>query len=270
MSVADVPRNLRLLCSYGRSVSDICRRAGINRHQFERYLTGRSTPSLRSLRRICDFFGLEDHEIFLDHAPFASLVRVRPPRLQPGRDHLGDVTASLADGFDLQAAQRYVGFYHLYFQPDRLVPEIHRSLMRVSLADRCLVTRTIERYPGGAAGLPPAVKYRGVLLLRGTKLIVIESQINASDSTFFTIVDGTGYSELTYLSGISLGIAPDGSRTTYSLRIVWHYLGTEIRIRERLGQCGQLPLDSPELGTYLRHCVENDLTVGDPAFVPRA
>ena len=238
MSVADFPQNLRLLCSYGRSVSDVCRRAGINRHQFERYLTGAATPSLRTLRRICDFFGLEDHEIFLDRAPFA--------------------------------AQRYVGFYHLYYQPDRLVPEIHRCLMRIALSDRCLVTKTLERYPKGSAGLPSAVKYSGVLLLRGNKLIVMERQVNASDSTFFSIVDGTGYSELTYLSGISLGISPDGSRTTYSLRIVWHYLGTEISIRRRLAQCGQIPLDSPELGFYLRHCIENDLTVGDPAFMPRA
>ncbi|MGC1426952.1 MAG: helix-turn-helix transcriptional regulator, partial [Albidovulum sp.] len=49
--------NIRLLCSYGQSVSDICRRAGFNRQQFNKYINGHAQPSLATLRRICDFFG---------------------------------------------------------------------------------------------------------------------------------------------------------------------------------------------------------------------
>ena len=270
MAVEHLSANLRLLCSYGRSVSDICRRAGINRHQFERYLVGTTSPSMHTLRRICDFFGLEDHELLLDQRAFAELVRIRPPRLQRTRDRLAEFMSALADDLDLAAARRYVGFYHLYFQPDRLVPEVHRCLMRVTLADRCLVSKTLERYPTGAAGLPSAVKYTGIVLPRGNNLIAMDRQINSSDSVFFSVLYGTGYSELTYLSGIVLGISPDASRTTYSLRTVWHFLGTDIRIRERLAQCGQIPLDAPELGAYLRHCIQNDLGAGDPAFMPRA
>ena len=33
---SDLAANLRLLCSYGRSVSDVCRRLGINRQQLIR------------------------------------------------------------------------------------------------------------------------------------------------------------------------------------------------------------------------------------------
>lgn len=34
-------RNLRLLCSYYKSIAEVCRRLEINRAQFNRYLSGR-------------------------------------------------------------------------------------------------------------------------------------------------------------------------------------------------------------------------------------
>jgi transcriptional regulator with XRE-family HTH domain len=270
MSVQDLPNNLRLLCGYGRSVSDICRRAGINRHQFERYLGGTTTPSMHTLRRICDFFGLEDHELLLDHRTFSELVRMRPPRLQRTLDRNAAFMEALAGEPDLPTSQRYVGFYHLYFQPDRQIHEIHRCLMRVKLIDRTLISKTLERYPRGAAGLPSAVKYTGIILPHHGRLIAMDRQVNSQNSVFFSILYSSAYSELTYLSGLVMGVTPDASETTYCLRTVWHYLGTEVDLRHRLAQCGQLPFNSPEISEYLRYCISNDLGAGDDAFTPRA
>jgi transcriptional regulator with XRE-family HTH domain len=270
MQPDNIASNLRLLCSYGRSVSDVCRRAGINRHQFERYLSGSSTPSLRTLRRICDFFGLEDHEILLDRQTFAELVRVRPPRLQRTLDRNAAFMEALAGEPDLTTAQRYVGYYHLYAQPDRRNREIHRVLMRVQLIDRTLVTKTLERYPRGAAGLPHTVKYSGILLPHHKRLIAMDRLATNRDSLFFSIMYSTPYSELTYLSGLVMGVTPDASETTYCLRTVWHYLGREVDLRHRVRQCGQLPFDSPEINEYLRYCISNELGDGDEAFMPRA
>jgi transcriptional regulator with XRE-family HTH domain len=270
MAVQDLSSNLKLLCSYGRSVSDVCRRASINRHQFERYLSGASSPSMQTLRRICDFFGLEDHEILLDHRTFSGLVRMRPPRLQRTLDRNALFMETLAGEPDLATSQRYVGFYHLYFQPDRQIDEIHRCLMRVQLIDRTLISKTLERYPRGAAGLPSAVKYTGIVMPHHNRLIAMDRQVNSRDSVFFSILYGTAYSELTYLSGLVMGVTPDASETTYCLRTVWHYLGREVDLRHRLRQCGQLPLDSPEISEYLRYCISNDINEGDEAFMPRA
>src|SRR5689334_21834632 len=120
----DLGSNLRLLCSYGKSISQICRQAGINRHQLQRYLKGSSEPSLNTLRRICDFFGLDEHEILLPHDAFAALIKVRPPRLQQTRNPILDYMTGFIDAQDLTIARHYEGFYHVYFQPNRLVPEI--------------------------------------------------------------------------------------------------------------------------------------------------
>lgn len=59
--------NLRLLAKQYRSISDLSRQLGINRTQFNRYLSGESFPRPDVLERICDFFDV-DARILLESA----------------------------------------------------------------------------------------------------------------------------------------------------------------------------------------------------------
>jgi transcriptional regulator with XRE-family HTH domain len=52
-------RNLRLLSAPYASVAALCRELGINRTQFNRYLSGESFPRPDVLHRICLFFGVD-------------------------------------------------------------------------------------------------------------------------------------------------------------------------------------------------------------------
>lgn len=51
--------NLRQLSGQFRSVAGLCRELGINRTQFNRYLSGESFPRPDVLHRICSFFGVD-------------------------------------------------------------------------------------------------------------------------------------------------------------------------------------------------------------------
>lgn len=51
--------NLRRLCLQFKSVSGVCRDLGINRTQFNRYLSGESFPRPDVLHRICTFFDVD-------------------------------------------------------------------------------------------------------------------------------------------------------------------------------------------------------------------
>ena len=70
--------NLKLAVSYYPSVSEMCRKLGINRQQFMKYLAGTSFPSRHNLRRICDFFGIDEYEALMPHDQFRNIVRLRP------------------------------------------------------------------------------------------------------------------------------------------------------------------------------------------------
>lgn len=265
----DLSPNLRLLCSYGKSISAVCRQAGINRHQLQRYLRGTSEPSLSTLRRLCDFFGLEEHEILLPHSAFAELIRVRPPKLQQTRDRISEYIGGFVDAQDLSVARHYVGYYHVYFQPDRLLPQIHRALTHISLRDGCLLTKTLERYPKGSAGLPPVVKYQGIAFPNGTTLSTIESRPTARASTFYCVLYGVDSDTLTMLSGLYMGVSPDSSRSIYCIRTCWQYLGKEIDLRQHIGMLGQLPSDDQSISPYIRHCIQNEFAGEEQAFSPR-
>lgn len=268
MSSKDLGPNLRLLCSYGRSISAICRQARINRHQLQRYLNGSAAPSLHTLRRLCDFFGVEEHEILLPEREFAALVKVRPPQLARSRDRISEYMAGFIEAQDLKLAARYVGYYHGYFQTNRQVPEVQRVLIRIALEDNCLVTKTMEFYPSGTAGLPRVVKYEGIAYPSRSTLTMIERRPNEIMSTFFTILYGASEGELTYMSGLVTGVAPDTSRDIYALRTCWRYLGRDIDVRAALRACGQFPRDSDEIGKYVLYCTTNELNPGDEFFTP--
>lgn len=268
MSSSDLGPNLRLLCSYGRSISAVCRQAKINRHQLQRYLAGSAFPSMHTLRRLSDFFGVEEHEILLPHAQFAALVRVRPPQLALSRDRAADFMSAFTDGQDIESATRYEGYYHSYYQPNMQVPEIHRVLTRLRLEDRCLVTKTVEIFRDGVAGLPRVVKYEGIAFLSNSALTILERRERDPTSTFFTILYGTDAAELTFLSGLALGVAPELKRDIYSLRTCWRYLGREIDVRARLRECGQFSVNSNEISKYVRYCVNNKVGSGEEMFSP--
>lgn len=59
--------NLRRLCNSTTSIADICRDTGINRQQFNKYLAGRSVPSARVLRKICQRLGVSETVLLGNH-----------------------------------------------------------------------------------------------------------------------------------------------------------------------------------------------------------
>jgi transcriptional regulator with XRE-family HTH domain len=150
MAITDFAQNLKLLCGYGKSITDICLNAGINRPQFNKYLSGKRQPSLQTLRKICDYFGIDDHEIFLDHESFSSLIRVRPPVLGQETDLLytfvdkyGRIPQHAHSEFD-----KYVGFYHAFYQPNKQSGTILCNLFTIYKRDNCLTSAPMEQTSG--------------------------------------------------------------------------------------------------------------------------
>lgn len=92
--------NLRILAAGYASISDLARQLGINRTQFNRYLSGESFPRPDVLSRICSFFGV-DARVLLQ--PVGEIGNTQDPIANPFlRDYLGtgsrDVPADLFPG----------------------------------------------------------------------------------------------------------------------------------------------------------------------------
>jgi transcriptional regulator with XRE-family HTH domain len=265
--------NLRLLCGYSRSITEVCRQAGLNRQQFTKYLSGASLPSLHSLRRICDFFGVEDHEILLEPAAFRELIRLRPPRLgaavEPAPDSADRFLGGLAAGHDDAAARMLIGYYFLYLRDDRRAPMISRSLVRMTAAPRGLALKALDFIPGGTSTLPSCVKYAGSAFVADGRVHVMARECVIGKSIWFASYYLTDFTRRPYLSGLSLGVEPDPRGEIIAMRSVLEYLGTRIDIRRELRRCGQIPAASPEIDAIIRSATDNDLRIGEVVLTPR-
>lgn len=72
--------NLRHLCRHGDSISELCRQIGVNRTQFNRYLTGTAFPRPDVLFRICHHFKVDANILLhrLDDPPPPAMTQPKP------------------------------------------------------------------------------------------------------------------------------------------------------------------------------------------------
>ena len=118
-------KNLRSLCADIGSIAQVCRDIGINRQQFNRYLTGSGMPSAHNLRRIARHFNINESDF--DAEP--DVFRINRSRLKFTSNKS---PARLVSGlFDEQAGllRRYLGFYHGHFITPTWEDKIMRTLI---------------------------------------------------------------------------------------------------------------------------------------------
>lgn len=234
----DFARNLRRLCAAERSISEVCRRVGINRQQFNRYLTGASRPSAWNTERICLHFGLHEHELLLPHEEFERLFRsrrARPVEARPA-DRLDRLLRATFPG-ERRQLMRYTGYYHFYFRtptwPDRLVC----GVSRIHEHDGLFFTKAVMRDLNRQDGTRYHSKYEGLVALRHDLLFVVETQTLAQDVVVETVLHAPRRSDGTLLRGHTFGIS-NPTREPYLRPIVWRYLGRVIDLRAALRATG--------------------------------
>lgn len=273
MPATDLAQNLKMLCGYSRSITELCRRAGFNRQQFTKYLSGAGQPSLRSLRRICDFFGVEEHEILMEPQAFRDLVRLRPPRLTPEPSPVFDPALQLmmqmGGCHDAEMAENLIGYHFLYQRDDRRNAMISRSLVHFGPAPRGLAAKALDIMQGGPTLLPTCVKYAGSAFVLDGRLHVMVRECRFGKAIWYASLYLTGFDRNPYLSGLSMGVEPDSRGEIIALRTVLESIGRKINVRAATRRCGQIRDTSPEFDDIVRHYTRNDQRDGDAVFASR-
>ena len=266
-----IAANLRKLCSLHPSVAEVSRRLGINRQQLNKYLSGDSFPSLRNLRRITDFFGVDEFEILLPPAEFAASVLPRSAgaKPQPTAGMAGFLPAP-SEGSQMFLAP-YCGYYHVYFCTPVWSNHVVRALTRIYQQDGRTATRSIERIRDGRSGRTagPVQKFRGIVAQVVDRLCILEYETFVEELLSMTFLYPSHRHALRYLTGVITSIASGGSRQPFASRIVYEYLGRKIDARAVLGACGLFPFESESITEEIRSRVGNDIAPGEGVLFPR-
>lgn len=233
--------NLKLLCSHYRSIAEVCRKLGLNRAQFNKYLGGQSRPTPYNLKRICDFFGVEEYELGLPAEQFARLIGARsggaaPPvqdplleLLRPLREH----AVSLA---------RYCGYYFEYANCMSVPGRILVSLVHLREERGSYLFERQERQERTAEDWVRC-RYLGAAFYLQDRLFLIDYESLTGNEMSQTILIPSFKSRITRLNGLKTGVSSGDRRTPACTRVVWDYLGTEIN---RVNAYRQVMLYSPD------------------------
>lgn len=215
--------NLRQLSSSYPSISDLSRRLGINRTQFNRYLSGESFPRPDVLARICAFFDVD------------ARVLLEPVDQINGRSD--PLSNSFLDGF-IRLATRDIpnklfpsGFYRFsrrsFTQSDRYVlGTVHARRIGAHTFIRGYEPRRTARVQDVPAH-PRAREFRGLVLKQDDGVLIVVSRRNAVTFSFNSLRRIAAFGGSFWLGHVTrIGPEPDAApRVT---RMVYEFLGTRI------------------------------------------
>lgn len=249
--------NLRELSKSAGSISALCRDLGVNRTQFNRYLTGESFPRPDVLFRICQYFGV-DARIILE--PLADIL--------PGEQSLlghPEIKDFLSAGVPLLTEQQFPsGFYHFVRKSFLHEDQFVRGLIYVYRKDDAVFLRGLEAKTAmteqGLPTDPRTREFRGLLLAAEGGVAALVSRRNSLSASFNFLAQVTSFQNNQWV-GYSVRTAREsvvGSRTS---RAVYEHLGRNtaqiLAVARQSGFCS-----ANDLVPYQR----SHLRIGEPFY----
>jgi transcriptional regulator with XRE-family HTH domain len=234
--------NLRALAADYTSISELSRRLGINRTQFNRYLAGESFPRPDVLARMCSFFDV-DARVLLE--PVAEIGKGQDPINNPFlRDYVG------VGAQDVSENMFPSGFYRFsrasFVSADVFVLGlVHIRRQGANTFLRGFETKEAMR----SQDLPTqaeAREFRGIVLQQEDGLALIVSRRNAMTCSFNYLSRVASF-ENNFWQGYITRTIPDATGDKRVTRLAYEHLGTDLKdvlpIARSNGFCkaGELP-----------------------------
>ncbi len=248
-TVANFVANLKFVCSYHSSISDICRKLPINRQQFMKYISGSSFPSRFSLRKLCDFFGFDEHEMLMPHDQFRNIVRLK--RIDRGLDlQIPKEIVNLLLKMQRQKnnLSRFVGYYYQYYNSFSRSDCVLRSLVLIYNWNDYTFYKRLERLKfQNDLTVPDVYKYTGILANVGDRLHFMDQECITEHELSHTIVYPSYRNRITTLTGVTMGVSGSDKRVISASPVVLEYVGRGIKLREAIEGCRVYESSSREI-----------------------
>lgn len=250
------PANLAFACSQFASIAQVCRRIGINRQQFNKYLAGQVRPSQHNMRRVCDFFGVTESEILLEERRFRELLAVRSapetqrgaPLYAPAIERLSRASGSL---------DRYCGYYYRYFFAFSYPGMITRSIGRLTRVGDQYLWKNVERHASMSHGASDVTKYEGMAFLLGDRLTIVEYESLLAGSITQMILYPSYHTGIDYLTGLQTGGPMKRGRKPAASRVMLEYLGQRVDLSRAIRRCGMFSQEA--VGPRVTALIRNDM-----------
>jgi transcriptional regulator with XRE-family HTH domain len=242
--------NLREESARHGTIADVCRGIGMNRQQFNKYLAGQSIPNASTLRKICDFLQIQEHELLTERKASSSVYNSnRSQRFLSSLENTVRV-ATPETGLSLipEASGIGEGNYFCYFplanSPNRLL----RSLLRVTRVRGSFYFTRLTRIHLPKKGTVFRGKHVGIVMASaGSVYFMGRNRVSPYQASFMTF-DSKNMLHGTYFFGLGV------TRSTVdsiALRIVLQKI-PQLLVRDAIAQIGLLSMDDDQLDPLVK------------------
>lgn len=238
--------NLRVACATRRSISQVCREIGLNRQQFNRYISGEARPSAHNTARIAAFFGLSPQDFELAPGLFEARLK------RPDRDR--SEAALLLEGFpgDLAALRRHVGYYQTYHISPSWPGLVVCSCARLYEDSGSIRVKSIERIRDVDREIWQFSKYVGLATFWRNRIFIAERSVGRQPMLSQTILLPFEVHQRVYLRGTTMGVSWRKENLPYASRMIWRHIGQQPDLRQMLARCGVVSFASRQLPSTVR------------------
>jgi len=243
--------NLRELCKQKPSISFVCKELGINRQQFAKYMNGENFPRRKMLSRICEYFDIEEIELFTD--PDIQLL------------HLNKNSASLIGQKNFQEVLEQLhapqetalddGLYMTHFrsvtEPDWVIKSVTAIKRKGEWTEFRRLTGYNERKSSAWRLLIGS--HRGLVLNRRGFLYFAALDQRSSQTPSLAIMRWAP-TDMNFLSGRCIALTKSGADVCH---IVMEQLPNQTGLRSALKESGAVGFRDTRLSVQIRQLFTN-------------
>lgn len=254
--------NLRQLCEQQGSISQICRKIGINRQQFNKYLAGRHMPSTANIRAVANHFGLDPEILFSPQEEFRALIDGDFFETFGRMRGLPQVAAFLSTAMAVPDTVRdgLVGVYDRYHFSSIYPRRILRASMCIYPGADLLQHVYVERFPHKDDGRRTAYRFRyhGFVIPIEGRVFTLDFETEQKNEMTFGIYSQIQRNTKSFLLGITSGIAANMYRQPFSTRQALHYRRPGLLSREDLVRSSAMDFNDPTIPAEVREYLGNE------------
>jgi len=259
-----IAENLKLLCSVYPSVAEVCRRIGINRQQFNKYLAGTVAPSRRNETRICGFFNITLSDLALAPVEFSHFHNQRTFPLLTAHERLADMS-----GPEVQnKLQKYCGYYQTYQKIPYAKECIAVGFGQIKRLGNHFFSKHIELLQGSIRSELSQKKSKmfGTVVFEGGLLYILDHKSGNNPSYSLTTLYPSRSPSVHLVTGMTLSVSGMFHGAPYSANIVYEKLPDNTRISNFVRKSGIYDADTPMVSNEIKHIIKNSIRPDQQVF----
>ncbi|MDB5860776.1 MAG: hypothetical protein JWQ76_4465 [Ramlibacter sp.] len=234
----NLTRNLCEVVGRAPSVADFCRRVGINRQQFNKYLAGTHLPSHRTMLKIAQVCGLEAGDFLLEPAGFAERLRAKsegaPSPLIAPESHFQQLEKFARSS--LNSLKPFLGTYFRYHHSSIFPGRVIRAVTVLYQADNVARYVTVEFMPASEDDSQDSCRfsYKGACYLMGNRVFLCDYEHRQLNEMTSTILMPQFRTPIRYMFGLLSGIAANSFGQPFSTRVAFERKSDDSVIRKAM------------------------------------